>query len=153
MDFNLPDFDISILENLATAYFYASQFTDSGAVMGKLGLYPFFMHKNEFKQIQESLTADFSSYKPIKGQEVIGDSGGFSNNIALNGILVAESIYAVEPLKWLLKLRKPIRLTTLESDITVVITSVRATKSYFTIHGSHRVQSYDITLKEVYGIV
>ena len=154
MELELPDFDLSALESMANSFFYASQAVNGqGAVMGKLGLFPFFMHHNEFKTITETLNADFSSYKPIKGQEVLGDSGGFSGNITLNGILVAEPIHAVEPLKWLLKMRNPLRFTTLESDIEAVITSLTATKTYFTIHGTHRVQTYNITLKEVYGSI
>lgn len=119
--------------------------------MGKIGMFPFFMHHNEFKRITETLTANFGSYKPIKGQEILSDSGGFGRQFTMNGILVAEPIHALKPLDYLLMMRKPVRFTTLEHDFDVVMTNLSKTKEYFTIHGTHRVQSYNISMKEVYG--
>jgi len=148
----LPDFDIGALMGVANAFFYGAQLVgNQGAVMGKLGMFPFFMHHNDFKQIQEQLRASFSSYKPIKGQEVLGDSGGFGRNITLDGVLVAEPIDDLKALKWMLMMREPIRLTTIDDDLEVVIEGLTITKSNFKVNGEFTVQRYNLQLKEVYG--
>lgn len=51
MAVTLPDFDIKALQGVADAYFYGSQLVGGqGTVMGKLGLFPFFMHHYDFQQ-------------------------------------------------------------------------------------------------------
>lgn len=147
MAVHIPDFNLSAFAGLASSVFA----DNNGAVMGKLDDFAFFMHKNDFKQIQESMTADFSSYKPIKGQELLGDSGGFSHNITLNGVLVAEPIEGLNPLKFMLMERKPLQFTTLTFDYDVVMVSYSPTKQSFGLIGDHRVESYNIVLKRIYG--
>jgi len=154
--FELPDFDISSLESLANTFFYGSSLMSmaaGGSVMGKLGMYPFFMHHNTFKQLVKTINAEYSKYKPIKGQVVLGDSGGFSETFTLNGVLVAEPTQSLNPLEWYTKFRQPIRLTTLVHDEQVVINTLTETQSHFSILGRHRVQSYDISMEVVYGSV
>jgi hypothetical protein len=157
--FELPDFDISSLEGLANTFFYGAGMLGTvtggsgGAVMGKLGMYPFFMHHNTFKQLTKTINAEFSRYKPIKGQVVLGDSGGFSETLNLNGILVAEPVHTTKPLEWYAKMRKPLRFTTLVHDEKIVITTLTKTESHFSILGRHRVQSYDLQMEVVYGSI
>lgn len=152
MAVTLPEFDFASLQSMANAFFYGNASKGGqGAVMGKLGEFPFYMHRNDFKQIAHSLKADFSSYKPIKGLEVIGDSGGTGRTIRLNGVLVAEGVEELDPLEFLLKERKPLRFTTLTNDFHVVITNLDKVESNFYIDGTARVQRYNISLKEIYG--
>ncbi|MBL0702566.1 MAG: phage tail protein [Sulfurospirillum sp.] len=122
-----------------------------GNLMGRLGNYPFFMGKNDFKKVTQTLNAEFGKYKPIKGQTVLSDSGGYDRKLTLNGILVAQSVHALKPLEWYLMKREPLRYTTLFTDMEVVITSMTENKEHFETHGLFRVQSYNITLEEVYG--
>lgn len=122
-----------------------------GDLMGRLGYYPFSMSKNEFKKVTQTLNAEFGRYKPIKGQEVLTDSGGYNRKITLNGIIVAQSVHSLKPLEWYLMKREPLRFTTLFTDVEVIITSISETKEVFETHGLFRVQSYNITLEEVYG--
>ena len=150
--------EIDKIEDLAKGYFdsviQSASFIAAGSAgvsMGKIGMYPFFMHTNDFKAIEESLTASFGSFKPIKGQDILSDSGGYGSSIKLNGVLVAQSLNALKPLKWYLKKREPIRFTTISFDKEVVITSLQTTKNFFTTTGAFRVQSYNIVLKEVYN--
>ena len=147
MAMHIPDFNLGAFTNLANSVFSGG----GGAVMGKLDNFVFFMHKNNFQQIQESMSADFSSYKPIKGQELLGDSGGFNHTITLNGVLVAQPINALNPLKFMLMERKPLSFTTLTFDYDVVMTSYSPTKQSFGLIGDHRVESYNIVLKRIYG--
>ena len=121
-----------------------------GNLMGRLGYYPFSMDKNEFKKVTQTLNAEFGRYKPIKGQTLIGNSGGYTRKINLNGILVAQSMHSLKPLEWYLMKREPIRFTTLFTDMEVIITSISETKEYFQAFGKFQVQSYNITLEEVY---
>jgi len=136
------------LENIAKDYFLSIfKGSFSGVGMGKIGMYPFFMHHNAYKAIEENLSATFGSFFPIKGQEIVTDSGGYSNYIRLNGVLVAENINSLKPLEWYLKQREKIRFTTISYDVECLITSLSTTKSFFTIVGEHRVQTYNISLK------
>ena len=152
-------FDISEVENLAKEYFSSVVSSASflagsaGVSMGKLGAYPFFMHSNDYKSLEESLSADFGSFKPIKGQEILSDSGGYSEIFRLNGVLVAENIHSLKPLKWYLKRREPIRFTTVSLDFECVIKNLQIQKSHFTISGNYKVQNYNITLQKVYNAV
>ena len=148
----IPDFDIEAIERLAIQYFLSQGF-GGGSVMGKLGAFPFFMHKNEFKKITKTLNAQFSRYKPIKGQTILGDSGGFDEDLTINGILVAEPVQSTTPLEWFLKMRKPLRFTTLVHDENVVIKSLTKTETLFSLHGRHRVQEYSLSLEVVYGSI
>ena len=146
MAVNIPDFNISAFAGLAN-----SIFGGAGAVMGKLDDFAFFMHQNDFKQISENMTASFSSYQPIKGQKLLGDSGGFEHIITLNGVLVAEPIEGLNPLKFMLMERKPLQFTTLTFDYDVVMKSYSPTKQSFGLIGDHRVESYNIVLERIYG--
>lgn len=149
--------EIDNIENLAKEYFdsiaQSASFVagTAGVSMGKLGSYPFFMHTNDYKVIEESLSASFGSFKPIKGQEILSDSGGYDGVIRLNGVLVAQSLHALKPLEWYLKRREAIRFTTISFDKEVVITNLQTTKNFFATTGAFRVQSYNIALKEVYN--
>lgn len=102
------------LESIAKEYFLSLlKDSFSGVGMGKIGIYPFFMHRNAYKAIEDNLTATFGSFFPIKGQEIVTDSGGYTNNIRLNGVLVAQNINSLKPLEWYLKRREKIRFTTI----------------------------------------
>jgi len=138
------------LEQLANDYF-ASIGMSSGAVMGKIDGFPFAMHTNEFKKITETYSADFTSYQPIKGQEVLGMAISYKRETALNGVMVAQPINATEPLEWFLKIGKPVRFTTLDTDMEAIITKLIKNKEKFYINGKHRVETYSIILKEVYS--
>ena len=136
------------LENMAKEYFLSLfKGSFSGVGMGKIGIYQFFMHHNAYKAIEENLNATFGSFPPIKGQEIVTDSGGYTNDIRLNGVLVAENINSLKPLEWYLKQREKIRFTTITYDVECLITSLSTTKSFFTIVGEHRVQTYNMSLK------
>jgi phage protein U len=142
---NLPDFNLPALMGIATS------FLGVGAEMGRLGDYPFYMHHNDYKQLAFNGTSDFSTYKPIKGLALTGDSGGTQGTLSLNGVLVAEPIHALSSIKDMWLMREPIRLTTLTLDTWVVITNYNEVQSNFYIDGTARVSRYSLTLKEVYG--
>jgi phage protein U len=122
----------------------------SGSEMGKLGDFVFYMKKNEYEKISQTLTASFGSYKPIKGQERLSKVGGYENKISLNGVLVLCPLKSLETLEDYLKARKPLDLTTLTDDIKVVITSLTITQSHFLDNGNFTAQTYSLSLKEVY---
>ena len=145
MAISIPEFNFSALQAVADGLF------GTGAPMGKLGDYPFFMHHNDYKNLSFQGTSDFSSYKPIKGLEVTGDSGGTSGTLRLSGVLVAEPVHALATLKDMWLLREPVYLTTPDAEYLVVITGYNETHSNFYIDGEARVSRYDLTLKEVYG--
>jgi hypothetical protein len=138
------------LEQLANDYF-SSIGISSGAVMGKINEFPFAMHENEFKKITETYSADFTSYQPIKGQEVLGMAISYKRDTVLNGVMIAQPINSTEPLEWFLKIGKPIRFTTLDTDMDAVITKLIKNKENFYINGEHRLETYSIILKEVYS--
>jgi len=125
----------------------------SGLSMGKLGDFEFYMHKNEYKKISQTLTATHGSFKPIKGQERITDSGGYDLKLSLNGVLVVQPLDALKTLEDYLIAREPIRFTTLNDDIEVLITSLNITQEHFTDDGNYTVQTYNLSLKEVYDEV
>ena len=128
----------------------------SGMEMGKLGNYSFYMKKNEYEKISQSFTATFGTFKPIKGQERISNSGGYSRTISLNGVLVLCPLDSLKKLEDYLIAREPIRFTPLFTDIDVVITSLNITQSSFvgTVEGVNAtVQTYNLSLKEVYDEV
>jgi len=130
------------------------QLQEQGLVMGKLGDFTFVMHRNAYRQITKAITADFGSYKPINGQEVLTDSGGYGETITVNGVLVVQPVGALKPLEAYIKARSELRFTTITEDMTVVLTHATFNRSRFYLTGRHRVQSYNLTLKAVYnGIV
>ena len=138
------------LQQLANDYFKSIGLTTE-TVMGKINDFPFVMHKNEFKKITETYTADFTSYQPIKGQEVLGMAISYKRDITLNGVMVAQPTNSSEPLEWFLKIGRPVRFTTLDTDMTAVIPKLMKTKEKFYLDGEHRVETYSITLKEVFN--
>ena len=138
------------LEQLANDYFKSIGLS-SGAVMGKINEFPFAIHKNELKKITETYSADFTSYQPIKGQEVLGMAISYKREITLNGVLIAQPINTTEPLEWFLKIGKSVRFTTLETDMEAIIPKLIKNKEKFYINGEHRVETYSISLKEVYN--
>ena len=123
----------------------------NGKSMGKLGDYEFFMNKNDYKKISHSITATFGSFKPIKGQEVISNSGGYDRKISLNGVLVLEPLDSLKTLEDDLIAREPLRFTTLTDDIEVLITSLNIVQEHFIDDGRYTVQTYNLSLKEVYN--
>ena len=121
-----------------------------GLSMGKLGEFAFYMDKNAYKKISKTLTATHGTFKPIKGQERISDSGGYSQTLSLNGVLVVQPLDALKTLEDYLIAREPIRFTTLNDDIEILFTSLNITQEHFTDDGNYTVQTYNLSLKEVY---
>jgi hypothetical protein len=121
----------------------------NGSEMGKLGHFVFYMKKNEYEKISKMLTATFGSFKPIKGQERVSDAGGYEGKISLNGVLVLCPLDALESLEDYLKARKPIRFTTLNDDVEVLLNSLTITQSHF-LNGNFTAQTYSLSLQEVY---
>jgi len=141
---------IDALEQLANQHFSSLNLL-GGVVMGKIGSFPIFMHQNHYKQIQKKIEANFTSYQPIKGQEVLGMTVSYSESITLNGVVVAQPINELKPLEWMVKMGKPTRFTTLDSDIDIVIKSLQQTQTLFYPNGEHTVNKYNLTFKGVYG--
>ena len=125
----------------------------NGLEMGKLGDFIFYMDKNEYKKISQTLTATNSTFIPTRGQEQVSFNGGFNRKISLNGILVLMPLDAIMLLEEYLINRKPIRFTPLFTDINVLITSLTITQEHFTDDGNYTVQTYNLSLKEVYDEV
>jgi len=123
----------------------------NGLGMGKLGDFVFYMSKNEYKKISHVLTAEHGSFKPIKGQEQINDSGGYDRKISFDGVLVLQPLDALKTLEDYLIAREPLRFTTLNHDFEVVLTSLNITQEHFVDDGNYTVQTYSLSLKEVYN--
>ncbi len=123
----------------------------NGLSMGKLGEYKFYMNKNAYKKISHSLTNSFGSFKPIKGQEIKTDSGGYSRKISLNGVLVVQSLDALDDLEADFIAREVLRFTTLTADYEVLIMSLNMVQEQFTDDGKYTVQTYNLSLEEVYN--
>jgi len=119
--------------------------------MGKLGSFTFYIKKNEYKKLTETFSVSFGSFKPIKGQEMLTDSGGYEHKITLNGVAVVQPIGSLKTLESMAKNREVIRLTTVDIDIDVVITALTLEKSHFIDDGKYTVQTYNITIKEVFN--
>jgi len=124
--------------------------SSSGMNMGKIGDFVFYIKQNEYKKISKNLSISFGSLKPVKGQERLTDAGGFDRKISLNGVLVVQPKDALKSLEDIAEKREVIRFTTLDIDMDVVITSLNITQEHFLDDGSYTVQSYNLSLKEVY---
>jgi phage protein U len=122
----------------------------NGQSMGKLGEFEFYMSKNAYKKISQDITATFGSFTPIKGQERLSDSGGYDRKISLDGVLVVQPLDSLKTLEDYVTKREPIRFTTLNHDIEVVIPSLNMTQEHFLDDGNFTVQNYNLSLKEVY---
>ncbi len=120
----------------------------AGLMSGKLGDYPFVLLSNNYKKLDQSYEANFSSYQPIEGQKVLLDKVSHSHTIILNGVLVSKSTVAMYPLEKFLKEGETLRFTTLTMDIDVRIKSLKIVKTHFAKFGEHRVESYNIVLEE-----
>ncbi len=123
----------------------------SGLSMGKLGDFEFYMSKNEYKKISQTLTAEHGVFTPIKGQKRFSDSGGYTRELSLEGVLVVQPLNALKSLEDYLIARKPIRFTTLNHDFEVLISSLNITQEKFLDDGNYTVQTYNLSLKEVYN--
>ncbi len=123
----------------------------NGMNMGKIGDFVFYIDKNAYKKISQTITATHGSFKPIKGQEVLSDSGGYEVKLTLNGVLVVQPLNALKKLEQYAKDREPLRFTTLQNDMEVVITSINTVKEQFTDNGSQTVTTYNLSLKEVFN--
>jgi len=125
----------------------------NGLSMGKLGDFEFYMHQNDYKEIAKNLTATFGSLKPAKGQEQLNKNGGYSQAISLKGVLVVQPLEALKTLEDYTKNREPIRFTTLDTDIEVIINSLNTTQKMFLDNGKFTVQNYSLSLKEIYDAI
>ena len=99
--FDLP---ISFLAGLFEGFFGSegsgvSATGADGLVMGRLGDFPFIMHRNAYQNITKTITAEFGSYKPIQGQEILSDTGGYGETVHVNGILVAQPVKSLKTLE------------------------------------------------------
>lgn len=122
----------------------------SGMDMGKIGDFKFYMKKNDYQKLSKILSATFGSYKPLKGQERLSDSGGFERKINLSGVLVVQPLDALKKLEDYVEKREPLEFTTLRESYKVVITNLSINQSHFLDNGDFTVQDYNLSLKEVY---
>ena len=122
----------------------------SGMDMGKIGDFKFYMNKNDYKKLSKTLSATFGSYKPLKGQERLSDSGGFERKISLSGVLVMQPLDTLKTLEEYVEKREPLEFTTLRESYRVVITNLSINQSHFLDNGDFTVQDYNLSLKEVY---
>jgi phage protein U len=122
----------------------------SGMDMGKIGDFKFYMNKNDYQKLSKTLKVTFGSYKPVRGQERLSDSGGFERTIALSGVLVVQPQDALKVLEDYAENREPLEFTTLRDSYEIVITSLGVTQTHFIDNGDFTVQEYSLTLKEVY---
>lgn len=122
-----------------------------GKDMGKLGEFAFYMDKNEFKKISHSYSATHGEFTPVKGQKTKTDSGGHDHKITLNGVLVVQPTDALKTLEDYLKQREPIRFTTLQDDVEVLINNLNIVQEHFLDDGRFTVQTYNLSLEEVFN--
>jgi len=123
----------------------------NGLEMGKLGDFAFYMDKNAYKKISETITRNNATFKPLLGQKVTIKTGGYDRKITLNGVLVVQPLDALKPLKEYAMDGSPIRFTTIQDDIEVEIKSINTVKEQFLDNGSQTVTTYNLSLEEVYN--
>lgn len=120
-----------------------------GMSMGKLNDYEFFMTKNAYNSITDTMTAEFKSFDSFNGLERLYGEPKRRRTISLNGVLVVQPLDSLKNLQADIRIGQRIRFTTIDDDIYCVITSLTITKKHFTDNGSATVQEYNIKLKEV----
>ena len=130
-------------------FFSLSKLFD-GQIMGKLGDFEFYISKNGYKKISQTLTAEHGVFTPIKGQKRFSDAGGYTREFSLDGVLVVQPLNALKRLEDYVIARKPIRFTTPNHDFEVLISSLNITQEHFLDDGNYTVQTYNLSLKEVY---
>lgn len=123
--------------------------TIQGMNMGKLNDFTFYMGKNEYQKITDTLSANFSSIDSSNGVERLKGQPIIKREIKLNGVLVVQPLDSLKSLQADVRIGDKIRFTTIDDDISCVITSLQVTKRLFTDNGSATVQEYNISLKEV----
>lgn len=121
----------------------------NGMSMGKLNDFEFFMTKNAYKQITDTMTAEFKSFDSHNGIERLYGQPKNRRTINLSGVLVVQPLDSLKNLQADIRIGERMRFTTIDDDIYCVITSLKITKKFFTDNGSATVQEYNITLKEV----
>ena len=121
----------------------------NGMSMGMFNDFIFYMGKNEYKKITDTITAEFKSFDSLNGIESLHGNPKRRRNINLNGVLVVQPLDALKSLQADARIGESMRFTTIDDDIFCVITSLSITKKFFTDNGSATVQEYNISLKEV----
>ena len=121
----------------------------SGMNMGKLNDFTFYMNKNEYKKVTDTITANFKTIDSSNGFERLQGQPIIKREIKLNGVLVLQPLDSFKSLQADLRIGEIIRFTTIDDDISCVLTSLQVTKKFFTDNGSATVQEYNISLKEV----
>ncbi len=122
----------------------------AGLSMGKIGDFDFYMDKNEYQKITKTIKATHGTYTPVKGQETLSDAGGYIQTLSVPGVLVLQPLESLKTLEDYTKNREPLRFTTLQEDIEVVIPNLTIVQEHFTDHGEYTVQTFNLSLKEVY---
>jgi phage protein U len=122
----------------------------NGMSMGKLNDFIFYMGKNEYKKITDTITADFKAIDSNNGIERLQGRPVNKRTINMNGVLVVQPLDALKSLQADVRIGERMRFTTIDDDIFCVITSLSITKKFFTDNGSATVQEYNISLKEVF---
>ena len=122
-----------------------------GLEMGKLGDFTFYIDKNGYKKISETITRNNAKFKPLLGQTQTIKAGGYDRKLSLNGVLVLQPLNALKKLKDYAMDGSPIRFTTLQDDIEVEIKTLTTEKEHFMDNGNQTVTTYNISLEEVYN--
>ena len=119
--------------------------------IGKIGSYVFEIYNNSFENFNQSLNAEFSSFTPILGQKALGNQGGYTEVVRLDGVSVNLPTDNLDYLRKALIDRMPIRLTTNSFDEHVVIRNLEFIKSHFAPNGDFKVCRYNISIEVLYG--
>jgi len=120
-------------------------------IVGKLDRYMFKIFDNAFKRVNHSLNAEFSSFKPIRGQKALGNQGGYSEIVRIDGVSVNLPISHLNYLEERLKDRMPVRFTYNNFDEHIVIKNLELVHSHFVPNGDYKVQTYNLTMEVLYG--
>lgn len=116
-------------------------------ILCKLG--DFYFTDKEISTTSESTTYPYATLARIANHPLLQDIQQDASEFTLRGWYLVRSNNILEPLKKIASAKKPIRFTTIQGSILVVITSITVGKKRF-VQGGALQQEFTIKLKRWY---
>lgn len=122
-------------------------------MQGMIGDYVFEMNKNSYQRLKESYSFGWSKKERLYNHPVFMKKNKSSHSIDIEGTLILQKVYELDPLIALAKEKTPVTFVTLDYArvFKVVILSINIDKDIFLETGAEIRKKFSMKMEEFYG--
>ncbi len=113
----------------------------------KIGLFSFDAHS--VTGMNETLSAKFAKHDRVENFPTYEPVGESEESISLQGYNVKASVDEMRWMKLQIKMKIPVRFTTLTQSFLVIIEELHTSRDTF-VHGAHLYERFEISMKRYY---